>query len=108
MAKHRIAWLPGDGTGPEVLEAARSVLDASGLEAEYLPGDIGWNMWLKEGNTLPERTVELLKRSDCAFFGARAAKARTYPVALPGLTPISKASLSFRLMYTGKNVIVSG
>ena len=74
MAKHRIAWLPGDGIGPEVLEAARSVLDASGLEADYMPGDIGWNMWLKEGNTLPERTVELLKRSDCAFFGAVTSK----------------------------------
>jgi len=74
MAKHRIAWLPGDGIGPEVLEAARSVLDASGLEADYMPGDIGWNTWLREGNTLPERTVELLKRSDCAFFGAVTSK----------------------------------
>ena len=74
MAKHRIAWLPGDGIGVEVLEAARTVLDASGLQAEYLPGDIGWNMWLKEGNTLPERTVELLKRSDCALFGAVTSK----------------------------------
>ena len=74
MARYKIAWLPGDGIGPEVLEAARTVLDASGLEAEYLPGDIGWNMWLKEGNTLPERTVELLKRSDCAIFGAVTSK----------------------------------
>jgi 3-isopropylmalate dehydrogenase len=31
-------------------------------------------MWLKEGNTLPERTVELLKWSDCAFFGAVTSK----------------------------------
>ena len=74
MARYKIAWLPGDGIGPEVLEAARSVLDASGLEADYMPGDIGWNMWLREGNTLPERTVELLKRSDCAFFGAVTSK----------------------------------
>jgi 3-isopropylmalate dehydrogenase len=74
MARYKIAWLPGDGIGVEVLEAARTVLDASGLEAEYLPGDIGWNMWLKEGNTLPERTVELLKRSDCALFGAVTSK----------------------------------
>jgi len=74
MARYKIAWLPGDGIGPEVLDAVRTVLDASGLDAEYMPGDIGWNMWLAEGNTLPEWTVELLKRSDCAFFGAVTSK----------------------------------
>ena len=37
MAKHKIAWLPGDGIGIEVLQAARIVLDAASLDAEYLP-----------------------------------------------------------------------
>ena len=77
MGRYKIAWLPGDGIGVEVLEAARTVLNASGLEAEYMPGEIGWTMWLREGNTLPERTVELLKRSDCAFFGAVTSKPPT-------------------------------
>lgn len=77
MARYKIAWLPGDGIGKEVLEAARIVLDASGLEADYFAGDIGWELWLKEGNPLPARTVELLKRTDCAFFGAVTSKPNT-------------------------------
>ena len=45
MAKYKIAWLPGDGIGVDVLKAARIVLDKIQLDAEYLPGDIGWNFW---------------------------------------------------------------
>ena len=33
MAKYKIAWLPGDGVGVDVLEAARIVLDRIGLDA---------------------------------------------------------------------------
>jgi hypothetical protein len=61
MAKHRIAWLPGDGIGVEVLEAAEVVLDKLRLDAEYPVGDIGWKFWCKEGDPLPPRTIELLK-----------------------------------------------
>ena len=39
MRNHRIAWLPGDGIGPEVSEAARLVLDAAGFHADYRHGD---------------------------------------------------------------------
>jgi len=74
MAKHKIAWLPGDGVGVEVLEAAKIVLDKVGLDADYEHGDIGWEFWMKEGDPLPERTVELLKRSDAAMFGAITSK----------------------------------
>ena len=74
MAKYKIAWLPGDGIGKDVLEAARIVLDKIKLDAEYIPGDIGWEFWCKEGNPLPERTIQLLKKTDCAFFGAITSK----------------------------------
>ena len=50
MSKYRIAWLPGDGVGPEVCDAARLVLDAAGFQAEYLHGDIGWEFWRREGD----------------------------------------------------------
>jgi 3-isopropylmalate dehydrogenase len=43
MARYRIAWLPGDGIGNDVMEAARLVLDALKLDAEYIHGDIGWS-----------------------------------------------------------------
>jgi 3-isopropylmalate dehydrogenase len=78
MGKYRIGWLPGDGIGQEVMEAARLVLDALGLDAEYVHGDIGWRFWCQEGDALPARTVELLRDVDAALFGAVTSKpART-------------------------------
>lgn len=71
---HKIAWLPGDGIGVECCDAARVVLDAAGFQAEYIHGDIGWEFWVKEGEALPERTIELLRSTDCAFFGAITSK----------------------------------
>ena len=38
MAKHKIAWLPGDGVGNDVMEAAKIVLDATSFDAEYAFG----------------------------------------------------------------------
>ncbi len=74
MAKYKIAWLPGDGIGIEVLEATKIVLDALGFDAEYEHGDIGWEFWCREGDALPARTVELLGRVDAAMFGAITSK----------------------------------
>lgn len=74
MAKYRIAWLPGDGVGIDVLEAAKIVLDRVGLDAEYVPGDIGWEFWCSEGDALPQRTLDLLQSVDAALFGAITSK----------------------------------
>lgn len=74
MAQYRIGWLPGDGIGIEVLEAARIVLDRLQLDAEYVVGDIGWEFWRKEGDAFPARTVELLENVDAALFGAITSK----------------------------------
>jgi len=74
MAKYRIAWLPGDGIGVDVLDAAKIVLDELGLDAEYVPGDIGWEFWCREGDALPKRTIELLRNVDAALFGAITSK----------------------------------
>ena len=74
MAKYKIAWLPGDGVGNEVMEAARIVLDALKLDAEYIHGDIGWEFWKAEGNALPDRTKKVLRETTCALFGAITSK----------------------------------
>lgn len=74
MPKYKIAWLPGDGIGPEVCDAARIVLDAIGFDARYIHGDIGWECWRQEGDALPQRTIDLLRTTDCAFFGAITSK----------------------------------
>jgi len=74
MARYRIAWLPGDGVGVDVMDAARVVLDAAALDAEYVPGDIGWEFWCREGDAFPQRTVDLLRSVDAALFGAITSK----------------------------------
>ncbi len=72
--KYKIAWLPGDGVGVEVMEAAKIVLDRVELDAEYIHGDIGWEFWRKEGDAFPQRTIDLLKTVKAAMFGAITSK----------------------------------
>ena len=74
MAKYHIAVLPGDGVGKDVMDAAMIVLDTIGLDAEYIYGDVGWEFWKNEGNPLPDRTIELLRETDCCLFGAITSK----------------------------------
>lgn len=74
MAKYKIAWLPGDGVGKDVMDAAKIVLDALNPDFEYTPGDVGWECWKNEGDALPKRTIELLKKSDVCLFGAITSK----------------------------------
>jgi isocitrate/isopropylmalate dehydrogenase len=74
MAKFRIAWMPGDGIGNDVMEATRIVLDALRLDAEYIPTDIGWEFWCKEGNALPDRSIKTLQNTTCGLFGAITSK----------------------------------
>jgi 3-isopropylmalate dehydrogenase len=74
MAKYKIALLPGDGIGKDVMDAAQIVMDKLALDAEYFPGDIGWEFWCKEGDPLPKRTTDLLRNTDCALFGAITSK----------------------------------
>ncbi|HEK84740.1 MAG TPA: isocitrate/isopropylmalate dehydrogenase family protein [Candidatus Aminicenantes bacterium] len=74
MAKYKLAILPGDGIGKEVIEAAMIVLKKMNLEADYFYGDIGWEFWCREGNPLPERTIKLLKETDACLFGAITSK----------------------------------
>jgi 3-isopropylmalate dehydrogenase len=74
MAKYRIAWLPGDGIGVDVLDAAKIVLDELRLDAEYVHGDIGWECWCREGDAFPARTIDLLRNVDAALFGAITSK----------------------------------
>lgn len=77
MAKYRIVLLPGDGVGNDVMEAAQIILTAAQLDAEYIKGDIGWEFWKTEGNPLPDRTLDLLRKSDCALFGAITSKPKS-------------------------------
>jgi isocitrate/isopropylmalate dehydrogenase len=74
MGKYRIALMPGDGIGNDVMDAAKIVLDVIALDAEYVPADIGWEFWRTEGEPLPQRTLDILKACDCALFAAITSK----------------------------------
>jgi len=74
MTKHTIVTLPGDGIGKVVLDQALRVLDAAGFSADYIHGDIGWELWCSEGNPLPKRTLDLIKKHKIALFGAITSK----------------------------------
>jgi isocitrate dehydrogenase (NAD+) len=74
MARHTVVTMPGDGIGKVVLPEAIRVLDAAGFDADYVHGDIGWEFWAREGDPLPERTIELLDRHRLGLFGAITSK----------------------------------
>ncbi len=95
MAKHTIVTLPGDGIGKIVLEEALRVLDAAGFDAEYIHGDIGWDLWCNEGNPLPQRTLDLLAKHRIALFGAITSK------------PIDEAKAELNPELQGKGFIYS-
>ncbi len=74
MLKRTIVVLPGDGIGRIVLDEAIRVLDAAGFLADYVEGDIGWDFWIRQGNPLPSRTIQLLSQHKVALFGAITSK----------------------------------
>ena len=70
----RIAILPGDGIGPEVMQEAVKILDAVGqkfnLELEYQFGDVGGIAYDNHGTALPDQTLKLCEASDAILFGS--------------------------------------
>lgn len=74
MARPTIVTMPGDGIGNQVLPEAIRVLEAVGFEADYVHADIGWECWCKEGNALPQRTIDLLRTHKLGLFGAITSK----------------------------------
>jgi isocitrate dehydrogenase (NAD+) len=74
MARYTVVTMPGDGIGNQVLPESLRVLKAVGFDADYVHADIGWNCWCREGNALPDRTIDLLTRHKLGLFGAITSK----------------------------------
>ena len=66
----KIAVLPGDGIGPEIVEQAVKVLKALGCDFEMEYADVGGVAYANHGHPLPEATLKLAKESDAILFGA--------------------------------------
>ncbi|OBA23757.1 Isocitrate/isopropylmalate dehydrogenase [Metschnikowia bicuspidata var. bicuspidata NRRL YB-4993] len=75
LKKLKIALIPGDGIGKEVIPAGRAVLEnlpaKYDLQFEFVNLDAGFELFQKTGTALPDETVEVLKKDcDGALFGA--------------------------------------
>jgi len=70
----RVAVIPGDGTGPEVVAEAIKALDAADdrfdLKLEYQHFDLGGERYLRTGEILPDSVIDELRQSDAILFGA--------------------------------------
>jgi len=81
MARHTITLIPGDGIGPEIVAAAVRIIEATGVEIEWETHILGAQAQEEFGTTLPEATIESIKRNKVALKG-------------PQMTPIGKGFTS--------------
>jgi isocitrate dehydrogenase (NAD+) len=66
---HRVTLIPGDGTGPELTEATRRVLEATGVEFEWDVHEAGVDVMESAGTPLPEETLASVKANKVALKG---------------------------------------
>ncbi len=69
MSKHIITLIPGDGIGPEIVAATVRTIEATGVEIEWETHIIGAQALEKYGTTIPESTIESIKRNKVALKG---------------------------------------
>ena len=67
---YKIAVIPGDGIGKEVMEATLHVLDALDVEFDYTFAEAGDEYMEKSGVALPQETLDIVKASQACLFGA--------------------------------------
>ena len=66
---HRVTLIPGDGIGPELAEATRRVLDATGIDFEWEVVDAGEATIAAQGTPLPDNVLESIRRNKVAIKG---------------------------------------
>jgi Isocitrate/isopropylmalate dehydrogenase len=67
---YTITVIPGDGIGPEVMEATLHVLEALPIEFKFQEARAGNACYHETGTTIPDETIEMAKNSDATLFGA--------------------------------------
>ena len=66
---HDVTFIPGDGTGPELTEATRRVLEATGVALNWDRHEAGIDEYAKHGNPFPEATLQSLKDNGVGIKG---------------------------------------
>ena len=89
MAKHNIVLIPGDGIGPETTHAACRVMEAAGLEVNWIECPAGAGAVEKHGEVLPQMTIDAIKQHRIALKG-------------PVTTPVGKGFKSVNVQLRQK------
>ena len=66
---HKVTLIPGDGTGPEIMETVRKVVDATGVQIEWEVEEAGCDIMAKVGTPLPESVLESIRKNKVAIKG---------------------------------------
>ena len=66
---YKVTLIPGDGTGPELVEATRRVLEATGVAFQWEIQNAGVGVMEKEGTPLPDHVLESIRRNGIALKG---------------------------------------
>ncbi len=66
---YEVTLIPGDGTGPELIDATRRVLEATGVEFEWDEHPAGEDVYAEEGTPFPDRTLDSVKRTGVGIKG---------------------------------------
>jgi 3-isopropylmalate dehydrogenase len=95
VKSYRIAVIPGDGTGPEVVAEGMKALDVAserfGFKADYEYFDYGGDRYLRRGEVLPDSAAEELRKFDAIYLGA---------IGHPGVKPgILEKGILLRLRF---------
>ncbi len=91
--RYQICLLPGDGIGPEVIAAAEAVLQALPVDMDFTRAEIGFGAYERLGTPLPDSTLDSIRSSHAALFGAV-----TTPPNIPGyFSPVVRMRQSLDL-----------
>lgn len=67
MAKYTVTLIPGDGIGPEIAEAAKACIDATGVSIQWDIQSAGVDVMEKEGTPLPQRVLDSIRKNKVAI-----------------------------------------
>jgi len=66
---YQVTFIPGDGTGPEIAEATKRVLDATGVDFEWDVQDAGVDIMETAGTPLPDAVIDSIRKTKVAIKG---------------------------------------
>ncbi|MCK8059109.1 MULTISPECIES: isocitrate/isopropylmalate dehydrogenase family protein [unclassified Fusibacter] len=66
---HKVVLIPGDGIGPEVSAAAKRIIDATGVQIEWILKEAGEHVLLETGELIPESVIDAIKEYRVALKG---------------------------------------